>query len=317
MSRPAAASAVLIFISLAHTLQPAFAEEPTVESVLKKIPVLSPDNLELKNFTATVRCDASVPGAAMLADIAWVRDKGCSEVMYNPSSGAPIGYLADEKLMFYDLIAGTVIVLENANAAIDGHGTDDGVSFGIGFDTSKQKVCLDLPSFFEKLDVCLDEATLDQTDGKWQLTRQGDEVQMVGIVSPDQQWPLHEFRLGSADGKHVAFSVSNIYINQADVAVRKFPSAEQFPAELKVDRITKENSKGFFASLGVSAKWGKFVYAHAALANPELRDIPFGGFVDWEKAAEAEKTIGPAFRKLLAFEEKPMTVNASDAGNAK
>jgi hypothetical protein len=122
--------------------------------------------------------------------------------------------------------------------------------------------------------------------------------------------------LSSADGKYVIFSISNLCINQADAIVRKFPTREQFPAELKVDRITKEKSEGFFNSIGLGAKWARVIYGHGALANPELRGDLIGRFVDWDKAAEAEKTIGPAFRKLVEFEEKPTTTNAGDGSKA-
>lgn len=313
MSRTVAfATLILLSIGLMNAPQTALADEPTAESILKKVPKLSSESTELKNFSARARINTPTPGLAIVADVAWVRDKGQTFILYNPTSGLPIALYADGQMVMYDVIAAKILVIEKANGVLDLQATDEKVSFGFGFNSTEGRIHLDLASFYK----CSGDATLEQNDNAWLLTSlsKSGKSKLVGKVLPGQEWPLHEMELLHATENQVLISISNISVNKPDgFQLRPFPAPDKFPQDVKVDRLTKEKAESFCSTMGAMAKWLRVIYGHAALAAPELRDNPLGVFVDWNKAAEAEKALGPAFRKIIDYKEPPVTANATDA----
>ncbi len=289
---------VLLVSFLAYPADAA-AEDVTVEGLLAKVPILSPDNEALTSFQFTAEMPTPFGFPAPM-NVGWTRPDDFGMILVDPASCTPVVFIAEKRLLLYDTASATVWLADDAvpNFVL---GVDDNkfvINYGFA-SNKKANVTIDLPSLFRDSQ----EPKLAKLDNRiWQMTlvSKSGNTKVLANFNAAQTWPLVDMEIRFAKDDSLLLAVKDISINgPVTERLRKFPSANHFPAELKVQRMAVEEVKGYADGLQVVIRLMRAVGGQAAIRNATVRDFPFFSNVDWDQAALADAKIAPALRSLL------------------
>jgi hypothetical protein len=221
--------------------------------------------------------------------------------MVDTTDGTPIWYLADEQLMLYDVVAGSVLYIPETRFEFR-FGCKDGsavTELSLERSAEPSKILIDVDSLFGP--EIEGVSAVPGERGTTRLTRRLPRGKSLrGVINRSRPASFEQITLweiGTPERRLVEcrFSVNDKVgegshtFPQKDVLARKLPIKDWSKKEL-FDETT------FLKFLSRSG------HARPALADRELRrkfEDDFGGPVDWEQLAENDRRISHAIRQLL------------------
>lgn len=310
------AYSLVLLLGIAATLgMPAVvtADEVKIEQLLKKVPILSPDNKDLNSFQFRVEMPTEL-GVPFPLDVGWTRPDEFGAVFIDSKSRTPVAFIAEKKVLLYDAVTATLTLVDDVLPSVVLKADAKTIQCGFGFTTQKAKrdFTIDLPSFF-RIDVRTPRLVKrDATTWQYTCLSESGMSNIIAVFEPAQPWPLRAFEIRSTTDGSLIMSVTNISINvPVEKRLRVFPSPDRFPPELKIARVAETKVTSFMDAIGLLTRLTRAIVGRLAIHNKELRQVPFLGDVDWDAAARSDAIIGPALRTLL---EMPAEVPSKPGG---
>jgi len=172
MCRTAIPSPQHIALILAILAQAAAAEEVTIDELLAKVPVLSPDNEELECFRLTGVLPTAVRDFPVRLEMSWSRPNRIHAFYQCPASRIPFAFFADNQMMLLDPAEGSIKLGNEFVPNIEVRVKTESIAVGCGMRANHPegaKVLIDLPSFLRGGN---EPGTLTQKSAtRWQLTQ--------------------------------------------------------------------------------------------------------------------------------------------------
>ena len=281
------------------------ADEVTVDALLAKVPVLSPENEDLKSFQFTVEISEDF-GVPLRLDVAWTKTGSAGVTWIEPRSRVPIAFIAEGQGMYFDVATGTIHVAHNVKPGFVLRAKSEAFEFGVGAKYGVKDredgpdFVLDFPSFLPAAGT--DSTIRKRNAAVWEVSNlsPSGESRIVWGFQPSKQWPLCDIVIRSKKNESVILAVRDVSINEpVDKRLQTFPRQTCFPQELRVEKLPEVDSIGGAFDMTVTVV--EVSIALAAIHDKELRKSPLLGEIDWQAAARNERKLGPILRDLLAI----------------
>lgn len=273
----------------------AMADDPTAETLLGRIPRLSPKNKDLKSFECKLTIGTGP--TSMPIQLAWQRPDRNGLLWMHPRNGSPVMYLSKKQAFVSDVISSTVYKFDSAHPSVILRIDGSKVNYRFGL-VQKQvaELDFDLPSLF-KIGTVDSVKRID--DRHCRLTRMSGtgKTKLVAVFHKDADWTVQDVRLIQIKDDTTLFTVSDIKINQPFPKIfHSFPQLTNLPKSLKVKPAI---SKSALKNLASGALMIRAMAAQVAFSNEELRkSVVFFG-VDWKQAQRNERMVTPVLRQRL------------------
>jgi hypothetical protein len=294
----------VVAVSLHALIAPRLiAGEPTIETLIASVPVLSPKSDGLTSFQleSEIMTWFEVP---FIVKLVWCRPDRFGMVVTAGVDRTPFWFLSEKQSMDFDITSGTVILFKDVGPQFVVRADDERMKLNLSITSeAKTEVTIDLPSF---LNHAMQNGTVTQeSGGDWRLTlpsNSGKSVVMA-VFKNCRGYPIRSLEIRSIADDSLLFAVRDICVNaKTTPAWPDFPVADSFPKGLRVVRLADLKTESHADGLGVVARGLRTVAAHGALRNPKWRSTPFVSNVDWANAQKTNDEIGPPLRILLNVE---------------
>lgn len=284
----------------------ASGDEPNAEQLIKRIPVLSTDNQSLRSFSFIGEFVTPF-GVPAVFEACWVREDGFGFALVD-QFGFPVLFIAQKQMMLYDASDGLITLDEDCNPNVIMQVKERRAVAVCGVQSlNKAAFVVDIPSFIR------DPSEVTRTfrqlpNNLWELrdlNSNGSELLLLFDTS--EQWPLKRMEV-LRDGKPMLI-IRDIVINKPmPHYLTKFPSVDQFPADLTTDRLADRDEDFFANAISLPQRFVRSLAAPSAIREPKLRSFPFSNDVNWEEVERRHKVIGPKLSSLLDFQIKGRTL---------
>jgi hypothetical protein len=291
------------------------AEEVTAESLIAGIPVLSPENQELKSYRFVCDLLSLSDGLAISMDLAWARPDRLRCVVTTGDDAFPVACFANRDGFIFDAADGSVLIQKGGLAGIScSLSTAEDLSkwlylkFGWCFGSKYRFIPsrLDFPGVFGSEQVS--KKLSRHESGAWVLDMQSKQSHGVAVFNQRPPHSLVDFKNIVIDADF-AFRFRSIQINQTNsLASQRFPNQSEFPPGLQVrdcrqllieitgnlDREQQEKA--------INDRMYEVMRVQGAIHDPKIRLKMNKDEEFWRQAEKNYKIYGPALRELVKFE---------------
>ena len=295
---PSIAATACLIIAVTSPRLP--GTEPTIESLVAGVPILSPDTelLDRFRFTLETPLPFEVP---IVATLAWKRPDEYGMIAEAGKDQAPFWFLSQNKSMMFDVTTGSAILGEAAGPQFIVQVRDD--KFTIKYSLTSQlktEVNVDLPSL---LGGAIENGKLDLTEhGHWRVTTvsPSGKSRVIAEFMKSKPFSIRHLETRSVVDGTVAFAIRDITINAtADIAWPAFPPAGSFPESLKLIKRRDHEVKSVDDGFDVVTHGIRTLLAQGALRNPKWRTTPYLQDVDWTATVNTNAVFGPKLHALF------------------
>ena len=250
------------------------AEEVTIEQLLAKVSVLSPQNVAIEScrFTAVVSTPVVRTGTEdrlkLRFDVAWRKGEDITVLYSEWKSGMPVAFAADQKVLFYDARQATLTWGDGWWPTLDLDIGEGQFQWKLGFTTGQApRFQVDLRPFFRNPGS--NGTLVERTAGTWEFTWPRDRSKLVGIFRPSQFYPLCSLEIrANADGL-LLLGVTDIRVNEPVTAQRRrFPPLNGLPPEVEIKEF---QVTGAAEAMGVPARLLDVGRRRRELEEPQWR----------------------------------------------
>ena len=289
-----------VFLITAFTSPRLRGTEPTIESLVADVPILSPDTESLDRFRFTLETPLpfEVP---IVATLTWKRPDVYGMIAEVGKDQAPFWFLSQNKSMMFDVTNACAILDEDAGPQFIVQVRDD--KFTIKYSlTSRDKteVQVDLPSL---LRGAIENRKLDSIEnGHWRVTTvsPSGKSKVIAEFMKSEPFSIRHLEMRSVEDGTLAFAIRDITINEAaDTAWPAFPPTESFPESLKLIKLEDHEVKSVDDGFDVVTHGIRTLMAQGALRNPKWRTTPFLHGVDWTATLNTNAVFGPKLHALF------------------
>lgn len=277
---------------------PEHEDNATLNQLLAKVPVLSPDNPRLKSVQFSAHLPTSLH-VAIPAKVTWTASSGMSVIYLDPQNSIPFAWLAENKLMFYDATSARITLYDDISPALVLKATTDKIDVRFGWtEDNPLELLVDLPSFLRSTEQVPQVTKVDARTYKLIYLSESGMSYTVAFFEPAQPFPLKRLEVRAAEGDSLIVCISDIVINDAQAQRRlKFPTTELFPPELKVEQVATNSSAVESIKKQAIVHLIRALALRLAMHDPELRGA--ASDIDWEQVKQTDQIAGPRLRALL------------------
>lgn len=275
------------------------AEEnrPTVEALLQRMPLLSPENDKVQSFRATLVMPHILDN--FVAKLAWAQDGRTMMLASTGPENVPCFFVSEKKAFLFDASNGSVILFDDAKPRVTMTTTPDNFEFYFGFGVkSEDGLKIDLASFIRS---ATEPAVSRHEDGRWQLTAtsKSGKASVVSTFS-ENSFELQHFIVHAVGSKRdVLVEISEIAINDPEISFKPFPSTERFPDAVQILKPTNGKLSLYGAVIEMQ-RFMRIAVCQSAITNERFRDLQkFPLNIDWNRAKNNYYGVGRELRDLL------------------
>ncbi len=282
----------------------AFAAEPTIDALLKNIPVLRCDDENITSFRCTMV--SHMPFETELAvQFAWRNQDEFLVIGRVGEEQTPFCIVAQQKSLIYDASLNQALLNEGMRPkAVIGIADQKSVKLYWGLTSGKEaEVEIDLPSMFTQ--PLADGKLAKDKRGHWCLSTESasKNTRTVAVFEAAEGFPLRSVELRAADDDSVLLSIRDIALNQEDQRLwPTFPEMNQLPPGLKIEFRPMEEETKDLAPLQLMTYIVRAATSQVAIRNENWRQEKIFEGVDWEQAQKTNRDIGG---KLARWCEMP------------
>lgn len=305
--------AALLFFYLASqsTAQPT-AAEPTLQQLLARVSVLSPEEQGIDQFSFSYKTTYLNQGR-LWGEFRWKRGMPPQHYLSADSRRSPMLLVADQQAMYFDLAQQRIITMDQSCPYLRLRNKGQSLSYEFSiepYDTrlSRQAIQIDLPSFVQ---VPTHNRVLgNDSHGNWRYQSTSPSGNSIQIATFDSEPPhtLREIVISDIVTGEVGLRIHDIRLNdQCNAPWLRFPTADALPDGLAVVPMKREQlNVGMQLAIGWNKMIETITTVHMAVENEALRAPPLNVTPDqWKRMEQTKQRFGPQLRELIGIGEPP------------
>lgn len=283
------------------------AEEPNLEELLAKVPVLSPTNEALKSFYVRARLPLA-GGRPVRFEAAWsAPDEFALSAIVGDAHPTPVLFFSEGRGLMFDSATAVVHFVDDRRPSLQVGVVEENVAMGIYITPSKKpKMIVDPPSFFRGLGDHAQWTKLTDTRFRYTNLSKSGSTRVTAEFNVSQPMPLVKLNVAQVEDSTKAIVINEIRVNEPiPQRLRTFPDRDRLPANLVAQSTKVADEQQPAGVIDEGKRLMICLLIAAVLDDEELRQgVEKLTDVDWKRAKENRDQFAAPLRELLESDEK-------------
>lgn len=289
------------------------ADEPKLEQLLARIPILSSDGETAESFYVRGRVQFQPNLHVDFEATCTKPHQSALLVTIGEDDPAPVLYCARGRIFLVDYLQNVVTYHETGTPSVKiGLGAEDTLSFSLGVNSKDTgKIVVDLQPLLRGLG---DDAKWNhRKGGEWRysnISKSGNSRVIADFNIAARGYPLQRFEVRSTSDDSLMIALNEIAVDEpVPSRLSSFPARTDFPDGIIVESKEFETDQNVAWFAWIMKQFTASLLATAAIDAPELREAAeVFNEVDWKRAEQNRRRYAPQLRSLLKL-GRPSTKN--------